>query len=661
MPTGQIRRAQDIDLPFIRFIFHHFVLSFPLLAKTSPAFYKDKLQPFVHSFLARNISTSDDRGVETKRHAFAGKIDKHLGLIIAAAVKLTDNNGQESVVRVTEKDIGAMSQSGSLDAPGQSRAGLSVPSSARGDGFEVNIVTVRTVVSKGRLKVSTREEFVIRTRFRRPNGSEEETFVSRRYKDFYELSASVSSIISCSFRFIMGTNSILNNCAGQLRKEFPEEDVRPPPAKDRKTTEARSSAMAASTSMHSQAASGSFGDDADSFDQDTMIDGAPLTLARERNRLTLRAYLRQLLSSPAVASSSTMRGFLTDSPTSISPSERSEVRAREEMDRVREEEQLRFKQEVTARVTELETHLRAFKEELIKKDGLSRVFSTIRTTPNVNDLPERYRRLLEWGRISLAATIYQMFAGSDNASANLYQLKRINGMMPYFMIKGILRISNPIAMIRALLDLFLARPFGQPSLVQRIFSSGLHEEIREVKEDMLLVAQKIGDDRMVKKIDAFIRATRETQEAYQAEAESENMDIVAVILRTPTDIPLDGRVMAQIARSNVAYNRYKAFRASLARPEDDHGPDNDDAWLFEDLNVYLRLGRRARDKEQLIELIFEGGTSELLKDIVTIFYQPLAQVYRAANIADSIGDLQAFVADLIRTVEQAEMGVFLLL
>ena len=47
-------------------------------------------------------------------------------------------------------------------------------------------------------------------------------------------------------------------------------------------------------------------------------------------------------------------------------------------------------------------------------------------------------------------------------------------------------------------------------------------------------------------------------------------------------------------------------------------------------------------------------TAELLKDIITIFYSPLAQVYKAASIADSVGDLQNFLNDMIRTVEQVE-------
>lgn len=40
--------------------------------------------------------------------------------------------------------------------------------------------------------------------------------------------------------------------------------------------------------------------------------------------------------------------------------------------------------------------------------------------------------------------------------------------------------------------------------------------------------------------------------------------------------------------------------------------------------------------------------------MLTIFYTPLAQVYRAANIADSLNDLQNFISDLIRTVEAVD-------
>jgi hypothetical protein len=56
----------------------------------------------------------------------------------------------------------------------------------------------------------------------------------------------------------------------------------------------------------------------------------------------------------------------------------------------------------------------------------------------------------------------------------------------------------------------------------------------------------------------------------------------------------------------------------------------------------------------LLRFTLKGATAELLKDIITIFYAPLAQVYKAASIADSLSDLQNFINDLIKTCDQVE-------
>lgn len=253
----------------------------------------------------------------------------------------------------------------------------------------------------------------------------------------------------------------------------------------------------------------------------------------------------------------------------------------------------------------------------------------------------------------LASTIYQLCLGQDDSSSFFAQVKRIHGLMPYFMLKGILRISNPVAMIRAVLDLFLARPFGSSSLLQRMFAGGWADEARQIREDAELVSRKIADERLSNAVQDYVDAPKAEQDRVKGEAKSDGLDLMAALLRNYTR-NMDGPTVQRIARATVAYEEYKVHRDELSDPEDDEGPDNDDAWLFEDLHVLLKLLTKARDKEQMAELLFEGTTSELLKDIITIFYEPLAKVYKAANIADSISDLQGFMTDLIRTVEQAE-------
>lgn len=185
-----------------------------------------------------------------------------------------------------------------------------------------------------------------------------------------------------------------------------------PPAKDRRTTENRAAGPAATAAAHASSSSNSpiiSALDDDEWDQGSPVAfsaGQPLdtahlpTLARERNRLTLRAYLRTLLHNPTLAASPAFQSFLVESPVQMTPSEMRDVEVREEMDRIREEEARSFRTEVEERVAELEGYLRGFREELVKNDGLTRVFATIRHTAKVEDLPIEYRKVLEWARIS---------------------------------------------------------------------------------------------------------------------------------------------------------------------------------------------------------------------------------------------------------------------
>src|SRR5271169_2866233 len=53
-------------------------------------------------------------------------------------------------------------------------------------------------------------------------------------------------------------------------------------------------------------------------------------------------------------------------------------------------------------------------------------------------------------------------------------------------------------------------------------------------------------------------------------------------------------------------------------------------------------------------LVFEGVTASLLKDMITILYEPLARVYKTANVYNSVMDFKEFVDDLIEVVQKAE-------
>ena len=66
--------------------------------------------------------------------------------------------------------------------------------------------------------------------------------------------------------------------------------------------------------------------------------------------------------------------------------------------------------------------------------------------------------------------------------------------------------------------------------------------------------------------------------------------------------------MQRVIRATKAHKDYLYYRETLADSDDDDGPQDENGWLFEDLNVLAKLYTQLRDKEQLIDLIFEVGS-----------------------------------------------------
>ncbi|KAI9574880.1 hypothetical protein HD554DRAFT_2050706 [Boletus coccyginus] len=599
------------------------------MAAAPNGFYSDKLQPFVDSLFARNLSSSvlldDSDPQDPAPRKLIARVERNLAMFLTSALKLRE---PEDVLRLSQSDLDA------LERAVDKRLAKHNP---RNSLFHVNIVSVRTVTDRGRVRSRVHEEFLVRTTL----SHDKQVCVSRRYGDFRTL-------------------------ANELRKAHPDAIVPSPPPKDRTAVDVPTSPT---TTIPSDATFPPENTSTVSLPLDPSPPGdfyaaqsnggyLPSRLSREKNRLTLRAYLHALLATPPLSSSPVLRSFLFSGPTSLSPQEQEDARHREEADRVREEGKKEFAREIGARVDQLRDAARTVKGEIVGRDGLTHMFALIKTTPHVRQLPEDYQAILEWARISLASTIFRTFVASDNSSETFASLKRIHGLIPYFLLKAALKISNPVAMIRTILDIFLAQPFGGRSLLQRMFTSSLTEEVRSLNTYIEHVSAKIDSPVLCEKVSLFVYAPREIQETYRANARLEHTHLLRSILMGGEE-PVVSRSLA--GRVDRAWRRWAVWMAQRKREgrgadesDSEEGPTDEEAWLFEDLRVLLKLYLRLRDREQLIALVFEGVTAELLKDIITIFYTPLAQVYKAASIADSLGDLQNFINDLIRTVEGTE-------
>jgi Domain of unknown function in PX-proteins (DUF3818) len=78
-----------------------------------------------------------------------------------------------------------------------------------------------------------------------------------------------------------------------------------------------------------------------------------------------------------------------------------------------------------------------------------------------------------------------------------------------------------------------------------------------------------------------------------------------VILRSADAPVLMRSQMNRVVHAAKAHTAYIQKRGTLEDSDDDDGPEDEAGWLFEDLGVLIRLYSRLRDREQMIELVFE--------------------------------------------------------
>lgn len=146
-------------LPFMRFLFHQFILPFPFLKAAPDTFWSAKVQPFLSSFLAISPSTPADQDdptwtPEEKKEAVERKklwikLEKHMALMFGAGMKLI---GGEEVVRIGQAELRRLEELSEAR-----RRKLKQMEEDRGTGFEVNVVGVRVVSEKHRVRHKSHE------------------------------------------------------------------------------------------------------------------------------------------------------------------------------------------------------------------------------------------------------------------------------------------------------------------------------------------------------------------------------------------------------------------------------------------------------------------------------------------------------------------------
>ncbi|VVT53877.1 uncharacterized protein SAPINGB_P003795 [Magnusiomyces paraingens] len=396
-----------------------------------------------------------------------------------------------------------------------------------------------------------------------------------------------------------------------------------------------------------------------------------IKLPRERQRLSVRAYLRDLLTVPAVSKSQTFMEFLfRDQLRGLSSEEQDDIDRRRAMDTKRVEDQLEFLRLATARARELETHMADFKHDMMQPDGLQRIFAELREKDHIEQLSPRFQTFLQWAAVEFSASLYSMFVSGDHSASLFSQVSRIHRLMPYSVLRGILRYSNPVAIMKGVIDLFLAQPFGKRSLLQNIFYLVLADDIKAQDKQISILRKGLcADPRHAEVVEnilsAYLSASPSVRREIRASTHNEDhSELILAIFKHSRMLNPDGGVI-QDEVSLLVEAWYEAWNSAVERNNSDAPGVFGSAAKYPDEYVasytttreLLKHMMRRSDKNKLQDLWNETTTMSLLRDLFTIFYSPLIDVFKSAKVYEAVADLENFMNDLIKVVQRAEASV----
>ncbi|EQK98388.1 hypothetical protein G6O67_007191 [Ophiocordyceps sinensis] len=649
---------QESELPILRYMFVHHVRDFPFLDKArEKEFWQDKLQVFLESFAGKQISSSEDRLEETKRRKLAIKAQKLVELMMVSGIGTS--SGFEERIRFSEIEI---VDSHAIDTGVMH----TIPEGNYINGWDINVAGVHVMSVKRNIRRHKHAEFLLRIKRK----GELEHFVGRRYGDFAKLqknlrtelpgrvlpqlpkknksSSTASGLLSVLSNGDGSDASSISSASTRLTGLPQDSDAASPgllsPREGAQINHRRPGSIASARSIRSRS-SRTPNEDGRSPGHSRTRDGDDtVVLWRESQRVSLRAWLRSLLHNPQVASTKAIQDFLSGDPITPTDDDVDDIARRKALDEKRIEEQKKFYEIARRRAAELDEYMEQFRRDIVERNGLTVLFKEIKEKDTIQDLSIQYRKFAEWLRIEVAAVIYHLFLAEDNSPEMFAQAKRIHSLIPYSVIKNVIRIANPAAVMSSILDVFLAQPFGTRSLMQRIFSLTLNDGIKSFQKSIDALTSKIGDPVFAEKLQKYTNAEEHVKVAIRDEAEAENIDMIVAILRSDQLEPeLTGQQVQRL------FNAYVAFNNAVENIDEEL---KQGAQLFSYLKQLLKLCTRQRDKSMMLHLIEEPVTLQLLRDLFTIFYEPLVRVYKSANVYNSVTDFAVFIDDMIQVVDR---------
>ncbi|GAA5905179.1 hypothetical protein JCM6882_000401 [Rhodosporidiobolus microsporus] len=317
---------------------------------------------------------------------------------------------------------------------------------------------------------------------------------------------------------------------------------------------------------------------------------------------------------------------------------------RAEDEEKKDEERHREWVEVGRRVKKLRTTWVRYRQALIHSDELDKTLEHARKVAQVSDLPEPYRDAEEWARVWFAYALHYIFVDARTGAEVFNILRSFHELIPYGPIKVGLNLINPTIAIKAIVNLVLGQPAGQQSLFQRIWAHVCHAANKHQQKLIDTFRRKVGNEALCNALQKHVEAPYVERQKTKAEAIKRDEDIVLTITRercTPAEFDLVKQWHAEFAKEEHL-------------PSFDEKDTTEGARKFADLKEVLAAYYRHRDRMQVLGIVFEPHTPKLLHETIATFYEAIRKVADASKLSARVTDVQAFLDDLVKTVESGK-------
>ncbi|KAG7724111.1 hypothetical protein KL933_005073 [Ogataea haglerorum] len=614
----------DAEFPLLRFMFTEFLVTFPFIKMHLERLENehelwDKVQVFWEMWRTKKISNSNDRGELSKRKLAVHKLQSLLLTLFNSAILC---RGDEEYFRTSEhrNTYKKMNKLTAGELTLEQREDENYV-----NGLLINVVGVTVArETKARYFLGSSESkyynFIIRVRTQ----DGKEWHVKRRYSQFAEFDKT-------------------------LGKLFPGTDLPVLPAKTKAKVVLSSAAeteqlaqgadavdVAELEELFMSALRRTFSEEHDESDNEHEF-------PREGLRMALRGYLRALVALRPVCESAEFLEFISANRVRLTVEEQHDIEQRRQLEFYTVLQHYKFQQETLRAVTQLETQMEELKEALYS-DGFAYIFKQLETKSTSSELSKPLRSLVQLVQIEVASTIYELLVGSDNSRETLGLVKRLHRLFPYGLVATILRFTNPMQIVKKLIDLFTFQmPVGfgrrSRSLLQMIFTGVLNDDLKKCDRELgglhravLRKGEKYAA--LLHKVDAYFAASDETVLQVKKTAQKSGLGIFPALLLNNNDLSpkLDERVLLEVL---------DAMRKSKT--------DRNTVYFL--LHSYFKTSLRRLDKIALKELWDEPELIDLIKELLAIFFQPLIRLFKSAQIHLYIPVVQRYMNELIQLAE----------